>query len=407
MSRKTKRSKSRSNSRDTTPPLSDFDPVIRYAKWGSGFESGALAQMEHATRLPVAVAAALMPDAHQGYGLPIGGVLATRDAVIPYAVGMDIACRMRLGVTPLPPSIFETGMDRLKDALLSGTQFGVGAAFHKQRRDHPVMDTDWDVSPVTRAGKDKAWSQLGTSGSGNHFAEFGLLTLPEDDLGLEAGTYVALLTHGGSRGIGGDVATHYSRLAMRMHPELPREMRELAWLSLDSREGREYWDAMELMGAYAAANHALIHQHVFAALGVEPVLSMENHHNFAWKERHKGREVVVHRKGATPAHAGVLGIVPGSMATPGYVVRGKGCAESLFSCSHGAGRAMSRTEAKRRYRWEEMNAFLRARGVTLLGAGLDEAPMAYKDIEGVMDAQRDLVDRVARFDPRLVRMARG
>jgi tRNA-splicing ligase RtcB len=169
---------------------------------------------------------------------------------------------------------------------------------------------------------------------------------------------------------------------------------------------------MELMGRYAAANHALIHAHIAKALGVDVRLDLENHHNYAWRERHRladgtEREVIVHRKGATPAGAGVLGIIPGSMATPGYVVRGRGSAASLDSAAHGAGRRMSRTQAKREFNWKTAQAFLRERNVTLLSAGLDEVPMAYKDIDEVMAAQQDLVEPLARFEPRLVKMAPG
>lgn len=379
-----------------------------YRIWGnpSDLEAEAIQQMKNACRLPISVRGALMPDAHVGYGLPIGGVLATQHAVIPYAVGMDIACRMKMSVLDLPPSVLTSEPERLKNALERETAFGVGAHFRK-RREHPVMDLDWSVSPVTRANKDKAWSQLGTSGSGNHFVEFGILTLDHDDLGLQAGTYLALLSHSGSRGTGGEVASYYSRLAMDRHPELPKELRHLAWFDLSSHEGQEYWQAMELMGKYAAANHALIHQAIARHLGVEVLVDIENHHNFAWKERHEEGEVIVHRKGATPAWKGALGIIPGSMGTPGYVVRGKGNPASLFSAAHGAGRKMSRAAAKERFSHHALQEYLRERGIILLSAGLDEAPMAYKDIEVVMQSQDDLIERVARFDPKIVKMAPG
>jgi tRNA-splicing ligase RtcB len=166
---------------------------------------------------------------------------------------------------------------------------------------------------------------------------------------------------------------------------------------------------MELMGRYAAANHALVHQHIAANLGAQVLLGIENHHNFAWKEKHVidgvEREVIVHRKGATPAGQGVLGIIPGSMATPGFVVRGKGNAESLNSASHGAGRLMSRTRANDTFKWKDVNAYLRERGVTLISSGLDEVPMAYKDIHQVMASQSDLVETLGQFDPKLVKMA--
>jgi len=375
-----------------------------WRQWGHDLDDNAVEQMRHACAVPVAVRGALMPDAHVGYGLPIGGVLGTRNAVIPYAVGVDIACRVKLTVTDLPPALLKEDVDRLKRALEGETRFGVGASFSK-RREHPVMDGDWLVSPVTRAEKDKAWAQLGTSGSGNHFVEFGVFEAPDDGLGIPAGHYLALLSHSGSRGTGYAVCAHYSKLAMKRHGKLPPELRHLAWLDLDSQEGREYWAAMQLMGDYASANHGCIHRHVLAALGAQRLVDIENHHNFAWKETHGGEELVVHRKGATPAGKGVLGVIPGTMATPTHIVRGLGSAASLESAAHGAGRVMSRKQAKRTLNWKEGRARLAAAGVTLLSAGLDEAPMVYKDIAAVMAAQRDLVETVATFHPKLVKMA--
>jgi tRNA-splicing ligase RtcB len=382
-----------------------------YRIWGENLEDTAVQQLKNACKLPIAVSGALMPDAHVGYGLPIGGVLATNDAVIPYAVGVDIACRMKLTVLDLPVTTLADDETRLKRALERETRFGMGASF-QSRRQHEVMDADWRTTPVISRLKDRAWAQLGTSGSGNHFVEFGHLTILDEAVGLPRGDYLALLSHSGSRGTGAQVAQHYSRLARTLHPELPQELSHLAWLDLASEAGQEYWAAMELMGKYAAANHALIHKHIARTLGVDVRLDIENHHNFAWRERHRrpdGSEadLIVHRKGATPAGAGVVGIIPGSMGTPGYVVRGKGVAESLNSAAHGAGRRMSRTKAKQTFTWDATQRFLRERGVTLLSAGLDEAPMAYKDIDEVMAAQHDLVETLARFEPRLVKMAPG
>ena len=389
------------------PPPPRTEP-IKYRQWGEGLEHEAVMQMEKACLLPVAVAGALMPDAHVGYGLPIGGVLATENAVIPYAVGVDIACRMKMTVLDMPLRDLERKQDRLTRAIESETRFGVGASF-KERRAHDVLDLHWSVSPVTKQLKDKAWSQLGTSGSGNHFVEFGLFTAHGEIQGLAPGTYVALLSHSGSRGTGAAVCDHYSKMAFAQFPDLPSELKRLAWLSLDSQEGQEYWAAMELMGQYAAANHACIHRHIAENLGAQVLLDLENHHNFAWKERHVingvEKEVIVHRKGATPAGEGVLGIIPGSMATPGFVVSGKGNPESLNSASHGAGRVMSRTQAAKTFEWKKVNAFLREKGVTLISAGLDEVPMVYKNIHKVMAAQRDLVTILGQFDPKLVKMA--
>jgi len=375
-----------------------------YKIWGEGLEPTAVDQLKTAVRLPIAVAGALMPDAHLGYGLPIGGVLATENAVIPYAVGVDIACRMRLSVYDIPAEHLKRLNEQLVCALQRETKFGTGAEFRTPLQ-HDVLEEDWSVSPVTKKVFDKARGQLGTSGSGNHFVEFGVLTLDKPDLGIEPGNYLALLSHSGSRGSGATVADYYSKLAMARHPELPQELKRLAWLDLGSEEGQEYWAAMNLMGKYAAANHALIHQRVARAIGATLIVTVENHHNFAWKETHGGKEVIVHRKGATPAGPGVLGVIPGSMASPGFVVRGKGEPQSLQSASHGAGRVMSRTAAREKFRWAHFKEWLERAGVQVLSAGIDEAPGVYKDIHSVMAAQSDLVDVVARFDPKIVKMA--
>lgn len=430
-------------------------PYHLWGQVGEDFDRPSLDQLLNACRLPIARAGALMPDAHVGYGLPIGGVLATENAVVPYAVGVDIACRVKMTVLDIPPSELDhdAGRDRLAKAIEQETRFGVGAAFGRKGdrtplREHDVMDEDWGVSKITQHNKDKAWSQLGTSGSGNHFVEFGVLTVaepgdnlfadtapnvPEGDASkpkgrareadrtfdLPPGKYLALLSHSGSRGTGAAVCDHYSKLAMQLRPDMDKQMKHLAWLDLDSEAGQEYWNAMNLMGRYASANHACIHRHVAKHLGARVIAGVENHHNFAWKESHlvmlpdgtrEEREVVVHRKGATPAGEGVLGIIPGSMANPGYVVRGiggEGAVRSLASASHGAGRVMSRTQAKKTFRWNHVKEDLERAGVTLLSAGIDENPRVYKDIRQVMRRQADLVEPIARFDPRLVKMAEG
>jgi tRNA-splicing ligase RtcB len=376
-----------------------------WRSWGEDLDPKAVQQMADGCSLPVAVRGALMPDAHVGYGLPIGGVLAVDNAVIPYGVGMDIACRMKMSVFPVSADIIKTHAGELARAIEEETCFGVGGKF-KARKDHPVMREDWDFSPVTRRMRDTAWAQLGTSGSGNHFVEWGVLDVPQDLPGLAAGVYPALLSHSGSRGTGGEVAKYYSALARRLHPELPRQLGHLAWLGLKTDEGREYWAAMELMGRYSAANHALIHAAVAGHLGLTPKVSIENHHNFAWREIHNGREVIVHRKGATPAGRGVLGIIPGTMVDPAYVVEGLGNPHSLCSAAHGAGRAMSRQEALKRYRRKDLEHVLQERGVRLLSGGLDEVPMAYKDIRAVMAAQAELVSVRGTFAPRIVKMAK-
>ncbi len=226
--------------------------------------------------------------------------------------------------------------------------------------------------------------------------------------GVAPGKYLALLSHSGSRGVGFQIADKYSKLAAQMHPELKQgkgDLSHLGWLDMHTEAGQEYWVAMNLAGRFASANHRVIHKNMSKAAGFKPLAVVENHHNFAWRETlADGREVYVHRKGATPAGAGVLGVIPGTMGDVGYVVRGRGDASSLNSASHGAGRQMSRTVALKTITKTQRDTYLREKGVTLLGGGLDEAPQAYKNINEVIAAQSDLVDILARFKPRIVMM---
>ena len=395
-------------------------PVVRdepaaFPVWGRELiDDAAVRQMHDAMRLPVTVAGALMPDAHIGYGVPIGGVVALDGAVAPYMVGVDIACRMMLSVYPADDlALLDGRRDDLRRALRNETRFGIGARFKPgQRRQHAVLDdADWQATPLLRSLHDKAAAQLGTSGTGNHFVDAGRLEVgPEGSaaLGVPEGTYFAVLTHSGSRGVGATIADRYSRLARQETP-LPRELQALAWLRLDTELGQEYWLSMELAGRFASACHHAIHDALAAALGVERLAHVENHHNFAWRETHavdgEDREVVVHRKGATPAGDGVLGVVPGSQGHPSYVVRGLGSAASLSSASHGAGRQMGRKQAVRTLDRTDRDAWLAEAGVELLGSGMDEAPQAYKDIDEVLALQADLAVPVAAFRPEVVLMA--
>ncbi len=385
------------------------DSPLPYPIWGrEAIDDGSLAQMDNAMRLPVSVAGALMPDAHVGYGLPIGGVLATENAVIPYAVGVDIACRMRLSLYEVSPHLLGQKPGLFENALWEQTAFGIGAQWKGSRRaEHAVLDDPaWDATRLLQSIQDNAARQLGTSGTGNHFVEVGAFRLYEPLFGLKPGEYLALLSHSGSRSVGYKIAERYSKLAMEKHPELDKSVRHLAWLSLDSEEGQEYWLSMELAGRFASANHHIIHRRVAEAVGLKEAAVVENHHNFAWEHTlPDGRKVIVHRKGATPAGKGVLGIIPGSMGDPGYVVRGKGTSESLESASHGAGRQMSRKQALNTIAKSTRDSYLKERGVTLLGGGLDESPQAYKPIEQVIAAQSELVEVLGKFSPRIVRMA--
>lgn len=393
------------------------DP-LPYLVWGNEFiDPEARRQMDNAMRLPVSVAGALMPDAHVGYGLPIGGVLATEDAVIPYAVGVDIACRMRLSIFPVSPILLKQKLGQFRKALVEQTRFGAGAKWRgNEQVEHAIIDDpDWQSTRLLQSLKDIAHGQLGTSGTGNHFVEWGSLHFAQDDpdLGIEKGDYLALLSHSGSRGVGFKIANHYSQLARKLRVDLDPSVQHLAWFSMSSHEGQEYWRSMEFAGRFAAACHEVIHRRVAKAVGLKPEAVVENHHNFAWKVRipsppgysEPEREVIVHRKGATPAEEGTLGIIPGSMADSGFLVRGRGLRESLYSASHGAGRLMSRKGALERITKPQRDRYLEERGVTLIGGGIDESPQAYKSIGDVIGAQSDLVDIVAEFKPILVRMA--
>lgn len=380
-----------------------------YNVYGSSqIEEGAIRQMETAVRLPVSVAGALMPDAHHGYGLPIGGVLATRNAIIPYGVGVDIGCRMCLSIYDIPADHLQLNFAKYKRELIAQTKFGAGAGFHGQyKADHDVLnDPAFRITPFIRNMQDKAYTQLGTSGGGNHFVEFGVLemTAAGNQLNIPPGKYLAVLSHSGSRGLGAMIANYYTKLAKSLC-KLPQEAANLAYFDLDSAEGQEYWLAMNLAGNYASACHEVIHNKMTKAIGGGLLARVENHHNFAWKEMVNGEELIVHRKGATPAGENVLGIIPGSMTAPGFLVEGLGNVDSLNSASHGAGRQMSRTQANKTFTRQTLRDELKASEVTLVGGGTDESPGAYKDIHSVMKAQSELVNVLATFSPKLVRMA--
>ena len=368
-------------------------------------EQGAMNQMYQAAKLPVAVAGALMPDAHHGYGLPIGGVLAVENAVIPYGVGVDIGCRMCLSVFDINPAELIQKENYFTRELNEATLFGGGRQFERTTP-HEVIDRkEFNEIELLRSLQGRAARQLGSSGSGNHFVEFGTVEIAGEDevLGIPAGKYLGLLSHSGSRALGATIANHYTKLAKQKR-RLPGDVSNLAWLGLDEEEGMEYWLAMNLAGDYASACHHVIHEKIAKQLGRRPLKMVENHHNFAWKEKFEGKEVIIHRKGATPAGKDVLGIIPGSMTAAGFIVKGKGEVASLNSASHGAGRRLSRTAALNTITQHALHDELKKHGVKLIGGGLDEAPFAYKDIEVVMQSQQALVDIVGKFIPKIVKM---
>lgn len=364
-----------------------------------------IVQMEKAMILPIAEGGALMPDAHEGYGLPIGGVFAAKNAVVPYGVGLDIGCRMCLTIYREDDKFLNRYGYQVKSALKNHTHFGIknDIDFHYE---HEVLErTEFLDYPLARKLQVKAQKQLGTSGSGNHFVECGIVELPENNFfGVEGGNYFGILSHSGSRGLGAEIAKTYTQIAIQKM-RMPKGMQHLAWLDLDSIEGKEYWNLMTLAGDYAKACHELIHNSLARALVINEIARVENHHNYAWKElQANGVELIVHRKGATPAGKGELGIIPGSMTQHGYIVSGLGCELSLNSASHGAGRKITRTKARDSITMSELRKHLKQKQVILIGGGVDEAPFVYKDIDSVMKAQSSLVKIEGKFIPKIVRM---
>ena len=381
---------------------------LPYAIYGQeNIDQLAISQMEMAMRLPITVSGALMPDGCAGYGLPIGGVLATTDdVVIPYAVGKDIGCRMSLTILDAGADFLEKHQDRAVEALISNTAFGLdGILPFKQY--HALFDkSEFREIPILKKLREKAVRQLGSSGKGNHFVDICEIELPHTNaINLPEGKYVGILSHSGSRGLGAAIADYYTTIAKETC-RLPRQAGPFAWLSLKSDAGQEYWKCMEIAGEYSAINHEFIHYNVAKALRLKPLMTVSNHHNFAWRETlPDGQKVIIHRKGATPAHCGELGIIPGSMATPGYIVSGSGSANSLYSASHGAGRKMSRLDAKNSISHYALKKYLAEKNVTLIGGTTEEAPQAYKDINSVMESQKELVNIEGTIIPRIVRMS--
>lgn len=381
-------------------------PFHVYGEVGSDIEQPAVAQLELALRLPVAVQGALMPDAHPGYALPIGGVFAAHRAVAPAMVGVDIGCRMHLTIFAEPPEELLRNRAALFADLQAVTVFGTGAA-RQRPADHAVLEDErWELTTQTRGLRGKAQAQLGTSGSGNHFAELvvgELLGGAAPELGAAPQHFCGLLTHSGSRGVGHAIASNYMRVAAQETARQAKVPRMYEWLDLEGEAGQEYWHAMELAGAFAQANHEVIHAAFARRSRLTPATVVQNHHNFAWRQG----DLVIHRKGATPAEPGVLGVIPGSMGTSSYVVVGQGQPEALSSASHGAGRRGSRTQARNTISMRDAREFLRQRDILVEGLSTDESPQAYKDIERVIEIQvaAGLIRPLARMRPVAVIMA--
>jgi len=363
--------------------------------WLDDIEAGALQQAKNLANLPFAFKwIAVMPDCHQGYGMPIGGVLAARDVVVPNAVGVDIGC----GMCAVRASLRGIDREALK-TVLAGVRSRVplGFAHHRHREEWSGFDRAPDL-PVIQRELDAARFQLGTLGGGNHFIEL--------QRGPDGAVWIML--HSGSRNFGLKVATEYHRQARRLCESRGYSLpdADLAYLPMDTKEASDYLAAMNFALDFAKENRFRMVENVKQALlDVLPASFGETiniHHNYAAVETHYGAEVVVHRKGATAAAAGQTGLVPGSQGATSYVVRGKGNPESFMSCSHGAGRRMGRNQARRQLNLEKEQRDLDRRGIihSLRGVkDLDEAAGAYKDIAQVMRDQEDLVEVVTELTP--------
>lgn len=364
--------------------------------WLDDIEDGALQQARNLARLPfVHRWVAIMPDSHQGYGMPIGGVLATKGVIIPNAVGVDIGC----GMGAVQTTIKGIDADTLK-AIMGRVRESVPVGFnhHKEAQAWSGFDHAPDL-PIIQAELDSARRQLGTLGGGNHFIEF------QAD---EEGTLWVML-HSGSRNFGLKAAKFYHKqaqiLCARWHVQLPDD--ELAFLPIpEEGYGRDYYAAMTfcLEFAQASRDHMMtaILRIVEEVAGGHEVRRVNIHHNYAAMENHYGENVWVHRKGATRVRKGEAGIIPGSMGTASYIVEGLGNPESFNSCSHGAGRRLGRKQAERVLDLAEEQAKMDAQGIIhgLRGKdGLDEAPGAYKNIDTVMENQADLVRITTRLRP--------
>ncbi|MGB4204119.1 MAG: RtcB family protein [Bacteroidales bacterium] len=369
--------------------------------WLDEVEPDAMKQAINLANLPFAFRhIALMPDTHVGYGMPIGGVLATRDVIVPNAVGVDIGC----GMCTVRTNLDSIQTNKLKE-IMSGIRALVPLGFdhHKYPQDENLMPSIDNIveGGIVEQEYDSALRQLGTLGSGNHFIE------------IQRGSdgFIWIMVHSGSRNIGLKVAEFYNKQAKflnRMWYTKVNEKDDLAFFPVETEEAQKYINEMQYCIDFAFANRKLVLENIISVFkehfgkGFETNNFINIAHNYAAKEKHFGTDVIVHRKGATSARKDELGIIPGSQGTKSYIVRGKGNPESFESCSHGAGRIMGRKEAIRNLDLKEQTAFLNEQGIlhAIRGkADLEEAPGAYKNIDEVMENQQDLVEIVVELSP--------
>jgi tRNA-splicing ligase RtcB (3'-phosphate/5'-hydroxy nucleic acid ligase) len=370
--------------------------------WLDDIEEGALTQAKNLANLPFAFKhIAIMPDAHLGYGMPIGGVLATEDVIIPNAVGVDIGC----GMCAVQTSRTEMHKEELKNIMaLIRSEIPVGFKHHKKGQDsrlmpRPPSGLQLSDLPMVEREYENGLTQLGTLGGGNHFIE-----IQKGDDG-----HIWIMIHSGSRNIGYRVANHYNKLAIELNAKWKSEVPpkwQLAHLPLSSGTGHIYLAEMQFCVDFALANRKLMMERIKDILQATGPISFGTMiniaHNYARLEHHFQRDVLVHRKGATSAAAGEIGIIPGSQGTRSTIVRGKGNCDSFASCSHGAGRIMGRKQAQHRLdlhteikRLDDQGIIHGIRGKS----DLDEASGAYKDIDKVLKFQADLVDILITLQP--------
>lgn len=370
--------------------------------WTDSIEEGALQQTKNLANHPYAFHhIAIMPDVHSGYGMPIGGVLATKEVIIPNAVGVDIGCGMCAIKSDIQFS--DITIDEIK-TMMGRIRGSVPVGFQKHKQDQnpgymPKLQTDG--LPIVSNEYKKALKQIGTLGGGNHFI----------DLLKDQEEYIWIMIHSGSRNIGYTVANHYNKLAInnrsKYSSNIPTNW-ELDYLPLDSEQGQLYIEEMRYCVEFALCNRKLmmervmdiVHEILARKINWDEMINIA--HNYAELEEHFGEKVWIHRKGATKAYKGELGIIPGSQGTPSYIVKGKGNLDSFKSCSHGAGRVMSRSKAIRELNMDEEVKKLENKGVLHGIRGrksLDEAPSAYKDIDKVIKEQEDLIEIIAKLEP--------
>jgi tRNA-splicing ligase RtcB len=377
---------------------------IPIVMWLDEIEEGALEQAKNLANLPFAFRhVVILPDCHQGYGMPIGGVLATREMVIPNAVGVDIGCGMsavRTSLTHVDKAVVKKIMSGIRSLI------PLGFKHHKKPQDSNLMPDPGDDEkiedlPIACQEYESALHQLGTLGGGNHFIE------------IQKGTdgYVWLMVHSGSRNIGKKVADHYNRMAIKLNEKWDTSLsrgKQLAYFPMSIEEGNTYWKEMEYCVRFAFANRELMMNRIKEvcqdilpeSITFDPMINIA--HNYASHEDHFSTPVIVHRKGATQAKKGQVGIIPGSQGTRSYIVRGKGNPESFESCSHGAGRVMGRKQAQRQLDLQKEIQFLEKQDIVhsiRTVRDLDEAPSAYKKIEEVMENQKDLVEPLVELIP--------